>query len=206
MFKYLWLLCVSCISCDLSGCKELTAPHLHLISIFWNYQVNDYAFSYLRIFFSCLLMEYCHLLLIEILYLLCILSRHWSAFRLTVENLKLKGACYITEIQLLSHFDESSTLFMRSFSILFNLDGHLEVTRIFIVIVIVLCASYLSMGAVPGSGSWIGKFIQWSYCSSRCCNIWRTLCTCKFWPDGAEGVSSSPSSQLLPVNLFFSGC
>jgi len=49
---------------------------------------------------------------------------------------------------------------MRSFSILFNLDGHLEVTRIFIVIVIVLCASYLSMGAVPGSGSGIGKFIQ----------------------------------------------
>lgn len=102
-------------------------------------------------------MEYCHFLLIEILYLPCILSRHWSTFCLTVENLKLKGACYFTEIQLLSHFDESSILFLRSFFILFNLDGlcsgHLEVTRIFIVIVIVLCACYLSMGAVLGSGS-----------------------------------------------------
>lgn len=42
--------------------------------------------------------------------------------------------------------------------------------------------------AVLGNWSWIGESLQWSNCTSRCCDIWWALCTCKFWSDGVEGI------------------
>ena len=42
--------------------------------------------------------------------------------------------------------------------------------------------------AVFGDRSWIRKPLQRSDCTPRCCNVWRSLCTCNFWPLRAKGT------------------
>ena len=65
----------------------------------------------------------------------------------------------------------------------------------------------LCMFAVLGNRLWIGKSLQWSHCTSGCCNIWRTLCTRKFWQGRVEGIYSvSPSfffSSFFFLQLLF---
>ena len=59
----------------------------------------------------------------------------------------------------------------------------------------------LCMFAVLGNRFWIGKSLQWSHCTSRCCNIWRTLCTGKFWQGRVEGICSVSPSFFFPFSF-----
>ena len=114
-------------------------------------------------------MEYCHLLLILILNGLCILSRHgycfvqllktWS-WRASIVLLKL--SCSVILMDQAPSFMLISNISYLEWAVFWAFRGNF---------MFLLCMCYLSMGTVPGSKSWIGKFIQWSYRSSRCCNI-----------------------------------
>ena len=66
----------------------------------------------------------------------------------------------------------------------------------------------LCMFAVLGNRLWIGKSLQWSHCTSGCCNIWRTLCTRKFWQGRVEGIYSvSPYFFFFfPLSFFYNYC
>ena len=41
---------------------------------------------------------------------------------------------------------------------------------------------------VLGNRCWTGEQLHRSDCSTRCCYLWWSLCTCKLWPYRAEGI------------------